>query len=189
MEEFNALPENTNDIEITQPEEKIEPAEDFEQTLAKLKVRDQILRYNVSFKKYLEAYQQKILEMDDLDISQLNQLLSEIQISVSSRTSGQMIKGYYNSLMSTVEYIAPVINMNLSGLSKILAETQEIQECIEELNIKYDIMKHVPPESRLLLTTLNCILAVNRENKKLAKITNLMAQPVRDEHIQEFNDL
>lgn len=197
MSGFDNLPDNTSDFnpenikepsDNTNAEESIEE-ESFDETLEKLKIRDQILRYNVSFSKYLNAYQEKIIGMDSLDNSQLKRLFKEIQIAVSARTSGNMARRNYGALVTSIEYVAPMFGMNLKGLSNILTEDEEIKECIEELNIKYDVMNHVPPEIRLIFLTTNAALAVNRENQKMQKIINIMNEPVAQDHINEFNDL
>lgn len=198
MSGFDDLPENTTDFNPQEPTQinavapavaEITAEDDFDTTLEKMKIRDQILRYNVSFAKYLTAYEEKIIAMDSLELESLKRLFTEIKIAVSARTSGNMARRNYNAVITSVEYIAPMIGMNLRGLSAFLTEDEEVRECIEELNIKYDVMHHVPPEVRLIFLTANAALSINRENQKMQKIVNIMNEPVAQEHVEEFDDL
>lgn len=204
MSGFDELPETTVDFnpdlkpETNTKLSKVDPIgqddddsdlSEFDETLTKLKIRDQILRYNVAFAKYLQAYQEKIINMDDLNVRELEKLFLEVKICVSARTSGNMARRNYNALINGLEYAAPLIGMNLRGLSGILIEDEEVRECIEELNIKYDIMHHVPPEVRLGFLTMNAVLAVNRENKKMQVLVNILEENVTQEHVDEFQDL
>jgi hypothetical protein len=203
MDLYADLPDDTDDFgsepttknkkqsstTINEPQE-IEPEqESFDTTLEKIQTRDQILRYHVSFAKYLGAYQSKIEQMDDLELPELKRLLQEISITVSARTSGNMARRNFNALINGLECAAPILNMNLRGLSQIIEADNEVAECIEELNIKYDVMKYTPPEVRLFLLTSNLVIAVNRENKKLQKVVEILAEPVPQDHINKFNDL
>lgn len=198
MEEFNNLPEDGIDMEkkienmssppTEEPSEE-EPEESFDETLEKLKIRDRIIRYNVSFGKYLTVFSERMTAIDDMDLAQLKRLIREIEIAVSARTSGNMVRIYYGNAIQVTERLAPLIGMNLNGLTAVLTENEQINECLEELNIKYDVMHHVNPEIRLGFITLNAILAVNSQNKKINKVAEVLNQPVKEEHAKMYEDL
>lgn len=201
MEAFDSMPENATDFnaeEFTQEESKKkksvdEPEEeeqdDFENTLEILKIKHKIIRYSQSFGKYLEIFTSRLGMMDDLDLPQLKKLLMEIEIAVRARTSGNMCRTYYMNAMQVAEKVAPFIGMNLNGLFAIMNQNEQINECLEELSIKYDVMHHVNPEIRLGFITLNTVLALNSQNKKINKVAEILDQAVKAEHIEDYKDL
>lgn len=195
MDKFNALPENTSelpDFEDTAADKPVETVAEemsFEDTLELLKLKDQILRYNISFGKYLQAYTEKIANMDDLELEQIKKLHREISIAVSARTSGNLARTQYTGIIRTVEFCSPALGFNLRGLTDYLSGDEAVQETIEELNIKYDVLNHISPEVRLVYLTLNAALAINKENQKFDKIVKIMNEPVNQQHLDQFQDL
>lgn len=179
---------------IAEPEEDSEPEEESEQDKFKKIIelqglKNKILRYKVSFDKYLIAYDYKIQDLDNLTLEQLKTLLTEIEICVSSRTSGNMLKNYYCSAVEVGERMAPFLGLNLTGLSKVLGESDQVRECLEELSIKYDVLQYTKPEVRLAYITLQTIFAINTHNKKINEINKVMEASVKKEVIEEFKDL
>lgn len=172
-----------------EPEQEQEPEPDFDETLEILKIKDRIIRYSTSFGKYLGVFMNRIEDIDNMDIDQLKKLIREIEIAVSARTSGNMVRIYYHNTINAIEKLAPIAGFNLQGLSQVLLENAQIDECIEELNIKYDIMRHVRPEMRLAFITLNAVLAVNSQNKKMETIAKVVNTPLNPEHVEAFADL
>lgn len=130
------LPENIetelNDITETKSAVVQESSEErFERILSEQRLKNKILRYKVSFGKYLLAYDYKIEQMDELSMDQLERLAQEIEIAVSCRTSGNMLKSYYIGSVQMVEKVAPLLSMNLQGLSAVLENNQAIQETLD----------------------------------------------------------
>lgn len=197
--DLDDLPENTYDLgdkkekkeneKINSEEEEESKEEKFERIIREQSLKNKILRYKISFSKYLVAYDYRIQELDMLDIDQLEKLLTEIEICVSCRTSGNMLSDYYISTVSIVERVAPLLSMNLTGLSKVLGEDDRVRECLEEISIKYDVVQHTPPEARLAYLTLRSIMALNQHNKKVFETQKILDTKVKREVIDEFADL
>ena len=204
--DLNDLPETSADIPIegkkqqrrqiaeTVPNEEPQPEEEdkderFQRIIREQSIKNKILRYKISFGKYLTAYDYKIQDLDQYDAEQLSKLLEEIEICVSCRTSGNMLKSYYIGAVEVAEKCAPLLSMNLTGLSRILGENEQIRECLEEISIKYDVIQHTPPEARLCFLTLQSILAINTHNRKLIETKKILTEPVKKEVVEEFKDL
>jgi len=201
--DLNDLPEITSDIPDSDGKvkrtqsfstpESAEPSEDkeekFQRIIKEQGVKNKILRYKVSFGQYLLAYDYKINDLDNLSIDELEQLLMEIEICVSSRTSGNMIQSYYLGAVSMTERVAPILGMNLQGLSQVLTENAQIKETLDELSIKYDVVHYTKPEVRLAYLTLQSIMAVNSINKKKEKTQQVLSAPVPQKTVEEFKDL
>lgn len=188
------LPENIetelNDITETKSAVVQESSEErFERILSEQRLKNKILRYKVSFGKYLLAYDYKIEQMDELSMDQLERLAQEIEIAVSCRTSGNMLKSYYIGSVQMVEKVAPLLSMNLQGLSAVLENNQAIQETLDELSIKYDVLKAQPPEARLAFLTLQTVMALNNRNKQIDAVKTVVNEPVKKEIIEKYADL
>lgn len=169
------------------PQESSE--ERFDRILNEQRIKNKILRYKVSFGKYLLAYDYKIEQMDDLTIEQLEKLVQEIEIAVSCRTSGNMLKSYYIGTVQMVEKIAPILSLNLQGLSSVLENNQAIQETLDELSIKYDVLQSQSPESRLAFLTLQTVMALNNRNRQIDTVKQVINEPVKKEVIEKYSDL
>lgn len=188
------LPENIetelNDITETKSAVVQESSEErFERILSEQRLKNKILRYKVSFGKYLLAYDYKIEQMDELSMDQLERLAQEIEIAVSCRTSGNMLKSYYIGSVQMVEKVAPLLSMNLQGLSAVLENNQAIQETLDELSIKYDVLQAQPPEARLAFLTLQTVMALNNRNKQIDAVKTVVNEPVKKEIIEKYADL
>lgn len=187
------LPENSSeiaDVKLNAPVLREEPVEDkFSRIIKEQGLKNKILRYKVTFGHYLTAYDYKIQDLDNLDLNSLETLLMEIEISVSTRTSSNMVYSYYAGGVSVVEKIAPVLGMNLKGLSAVLTENKQIKETLEELSIKYDVLSYSKPEVRLIYYTLQSIMAVNTHNKKNAETQRVLDEKIDKKIVDEFKDL
>lgn len=188
------LPENIetelNDITETKSAVVQESSEErFESILSEQRLKNKILRYKVSFGKYLLAYDYKIEQMDELSMDQLERFAQEIEIAVSCRTSGNMLKSYYIGSVQMVEKVAPLLSMNLQGLSAVLENNQAIQETLDELSIKYDVLQAQPPEARLAFLTLQTVMALNNRNKQIDAVKTVVNEPVKKEIIEKYADL
>lgn len=192
------LPEITSDIPDNNSKKKtisLSPKEEeedkdvkFNRIIKEQAIKNKILRYKVAFGHYLMAYDYKIQDLDNMGTAELETLLMEIEISVSSRTSGNMISSYYLGGVSTIEKIAPILGMNLKGLSVVLGENQQIKETLEELSIKYDVAHYSKPEIRLAYLTLQSIMAINSHNKKVAETQKILNEKVSKDVVDEFKD-
>lgn len=193
------LPENINDLQVEGESNKkpnktasllAQPEEDrFTAIIKEQSIKNKILRYKVSFGKYLIAFDYRIQDLDNLSCADLELLLQEIEICVASRTSGNMIKNYYLGCVNVFEKVSPLIGMNLQGLSTVLSENDAIRETLDELSIKYDVLHYTKPEIRLAYLTLQSIMAINSINKKNMKISSVLSEPVKKEVVDEFKDL
>ncbi len=161
----------------------------FEDTLKKMTLKNKLISYRTNFAKYLEAYDLTLTTLNSLSMEELEMLADEIKIVIETRGSGNMLKFYYIGGVDMFERIAPVIGMNLNGLSEILKNNEAIQETLNELSIKYDVLHTQPAESRLAFLTLNAILAINNRNKQLDSITKIVEGKVAKNVVDEFSDL
>ncbi len=195
--ELNDLPEITNDIGgESKPQKKstvLEEPEDredkFNRIIREQALKNKILRYKVTFGQYLMAYDYKIESLEELNYEQLETLLMEIEICVSSRTSSNMTSSYYLGAVSMIERVAPILGMNLAGLSQSLTESEQIKETLAELSLKYDVASYTKPEVRLAYLTLQSIMAINSINKKKQQTEQVLNGRVPKTTVDEFKDL
>lgn len=193
MEDLDSLPEILNDDDDEKVSSlkigKTEAKPTFEDTLKKMSLKNKLVSYRTNFAKYLEAYDLSITTLNGLSIEELELLSDEIKIVVETRNSGNMLKFYYIGGVDMVERVAPIVGMNLKGLGDILKNNEPIQETLNELSIKYDVLHAQPVEARLCFLTLNAILAVNNLNRQKDAITKIVEGTVSKNIVDEFKDL
>lgn len=192
MENLDSLPENLcdDDDEVVSGKSSgiiMQEKPSFEDTLKKMSLRNKLISYKTNFGKYLEGYD--LSNISSLSMTELETLLQEVQIVVETRNSGNMLKFYYIGGIDVVERVAPIVGMNLRGLSEIMKNNDPIQECLNELSIKYDVLSAQPVEARLAFLTLNTILAVNNRNKQTESINKIVEGKVSKTVVDEFKDL
>lgn len=193
MEDLDSLPEILNDDDDDKVTSlkigKTEAKPTFEDTLKKMSLKNKLVSYRTNFAKYLEAYDLSITTLNGLSTEELELLSDEIKIVVETRNSGNMLKFYYIGGVDMFERVAPIVGMNLKGLGDILKNNEPIQETLNELSIKYDVLHAQPPEARLAFLTLNAILAVNNLNKQKDAISKIVEGTVSKNIVDEFKDL
>ena len=124
-----------------------------------------------------------VLRLNELDLYQLEVLLSNIQFKLSSSNTSKLFESGFFLISSQVESTACYLNYDLSGLTQALRHNAEVAECLKELSCCYDVSKYVSPESRLIIAISMSAYAIYNQNNMKHKFNAFLEKPI-DEKIQ-----
>ena len=124
-----------------------------------------------------------VLRLNELDLYQLKVLLSNIQFKLSSSNSSKLFESGFFLISSQIESTACYLNYDITGLTQALRHNEEIHECLKELSCKYDVLKYVSPESRLIMAVSLSAYSIYNQNNMKTKFNAFLEKPV-DEKLQ-----
>jgi len=177
------LPSKEQDL----PQEEEEDSVDLK--LVKSELVNMILMYKIKFEKYLLAYEIDIMKLKSMSLEELQTLHKQVELAVQCRNSTNMYKFTYSGVLETAEKLAPIVGMNLNGLSAVMNNNNEIQEILDEISIKYSSKAYAPPEVRLCFITLYTALGINSQNKKISAINKVVEEKVDIKIAEKYSDL
>lgn len=198
MNDLNDLPEI---LELETKKKKVDelPAKEqnlpqeeedsVDQKLVKSELVNMILMYKIKFEKYLLAYEIDIMKLKSMSLEELETLYKQVELAVQCRNSTNMYKFTYSGVLETAEKVAPIVGMNLNGLSAVMNNNNEIQEILDEISIKYSSKTYAPPEIRLCFITLYTALGINSQNKKISAINKVVEEKVDIKIAEKYSDL
>ncbi len=198
MNDLNDLPEI---LELETKKKKVEEIPTKEQDLpqeeedsldlklVKSELVNMILMYKIKFEKYLLAYEIDIMKLKSMSLEELETLYKQVELAVQCRNSTNMYKFTYSGVLESVEKVAPIVGMNLNGLSAVMNNNNEIQEILDEISIKYSSKTYAPPEIRLCFITLYTALGINSQNKKISAINKVVEEKVDIKIAEKYSDL
>lgn len=198
MNDLNDLPEI---LELETKKKKVEEIPTKEQDLpqeeedsldlklVKSELVNMILMYKIKFEKYLLAYEIDIMKLKSMSLEELETLYKQVELAVQCRNSTNMYKFTYSGVLESVEKFAPIVGMNLNGLSAVMNNNNEIQEILDEISIKYSSKTYAPPEIRLCFITLYTALGINSQNKKISAINKVVEEKVDIKIAEKYSDL
>lgn len=206
--------ENSNSFEGTnletnnnvQKEENIEDdiGEDIEEKVVKSDNMDEIQlrkektrlilsisRYKTQFAKYLMAYDEilSLSHLRTLSLQELENILQEVMIAVSCRSSSSLVENMYFQTIKTAESFAPMINMDIKGLNEDLKENEQIKETLQEISLKYENIAYVDPISRLGFLTLTSLYSKHKMNSLSKKLNNFDSTKISTDIKDKYQDL
>lgn len=151
-----------------------------------LKLIDKITGYFESdyFKEYLlkRGYTRSMQDLKQMDLNELEEYLQIVKKVVRNKNTGSFYLESYRATTHTLEKLTmhPKIKekFNLEGFSDITSKNEHILSIIEEIRLEKGDISNVPPEYRLLFTTLQIAVAVNDKNKQIESIQNPHAKNI-----------
>lgn len=163
--------------------------ERFNRVLQEQKLKNTILRYKAKFGKYLEGFDYKLSDLDNLSIDQLGKLAQEMEIIVSSRNSASFVNHFYFSSVEVLEKIGTGAGFHFGGLSQALANNEAVAETLDELSIKYEGLSYCRPEIRICYLTVQSLIMTHKVNKARIEIETELKKEVPIEILREYEDL
>lgn len=198
MNDLNDLPEileletkkkKVEEIPLKEQDLPQEEEDSVDLKLVKSELVNMILMYKIKFEKYLLAYDIDIMKLKSMSLEELETLYKQVELAVQCRNSTNMYKFTYSGVLETAEKVAPIVGMNLNGLSAVMNNNNEIQEILDEISIKYSSKTYAPPEIRLCFITLYTALGINSQNKKISAINKVVEEKVDIKIAEKYSDL
>lgn len=159
--------------------------------VTKIKRKASILRYKTLFPNALAGYEEKlgIEYLDKLTSTQIEQLYQEIRIHIGTRNSSNLIPLAYKSLASIPEALGPSFGFELQGLQTQLILNEQIKDQLNEISMEYENACYIHPIYRLALTTIGVMSFVHQDNSMKRKMREISEINVKQDIIDEFQDL
>lgn len=144
----------------------------------------QLNRYANSsrFKDFLQSMSFNLSpsHLKTLSIPELEELLKQVQLVVSNKNSSKVVDEAYFMIIGLCENVSQTpkfkTHCDLQGLSQSLRNDPEIADLLECISLSYGSIVDIPPEKKLILSTLGCIIKTASVNKMLTKIKNYEQQ-------------
>ena len=162
---------------------------DHETIIRLLKKKNKILRYQTLFPHYLSHVQYKFQDLDIMTEDQLDYLLKELDIIISSSNNSMLTHTVFYGAIDTTEKLAPIFSFNLSGLSQTLKEDQEVNDILNELSLKYDDITATPPEYRIILKILKTGFVLNAQNKHNVRYKEYLEKSISRDVQEKYKNL
>jgi len=154
------------------------------------KRRELILKIN----RYRQRFSNLCGEWIGMDITkksipELENIHNDIRLTVQNDGVNNLSLLGYLQCIETIEGLAPILNMDLQGLSMICMKDQTIRNCVDELCIEMTSSKIFPPHYRLLILTGGIAMQINNKNKSSKIINNFLDKSVSVELQEKYNDI
>jgi hypothetical protein len=101
--------------------------------------------------------------------SELNELLEDVSWLISCRNSVKSSRGIFIAAMSLAEGGAPVVGLNLRGLSTLCQSSPDLMTAVDEVAVKRGALP-TSPESRLLIALGGLVMQLDSHNKRLDQL-------------------
>lgn len=148
----------------------------------------------IHIKNYLREFPSSLTEFKDIDygsktISQLNNYLDEIKLTVCHYNSGGLLLGVFQGSCDVLESAAPILNFDLSGLKYVASRDPGIINSVKEISLEYQNLNYIPPEKRLGLLMFQMCYALNSVNKTNKKIEEKLNKNVPNEINEKYIEI
>jgi hypothetical protein len=155
----------------------------------KVSLRWQITQYSVHFKDRLKEHNYKIPKLDGLTLEKLNTIKEEIHTILGIRNDlcNTLIKPTYLMSCNLLEtYVAPILDMDMTGLSSCMRQNPELESLLREISIEYNWSSYVRPELRLLFVTLSTGYGIHVLNQRKSMMNmEMKKEPVNDKEVTD----
>lgn len=159
----------------------------IEQTKERRKTMLHIQRYIKNFPDVCSEW--KSIDLKLKTSEELNNILEEIKLTVGNCNANLMGIYAYEQSLEIIESIAPMLNMNLQGLSNIATRDKAIVDCVKECSLEFLSLEYVKPHIRLGILTGGLIMSLNNVNKKNNIIDNFLDNEISEDKIKSFENL
>ena len=125
---------------------------------------------------------------EDWSTDALESHLEDIRITVSSKTSGMLVKACYVAGTKGIEIVTCNVGMKTYGLSDLLSKNAEIDAILKEIACELGV-GHIPATTRLALATLQTVFVLDSVNKRAEVLGTFKGSAVNAEIADKFKDL
>lgn len=125
---------------------------------------------------------------------ELEGLLDEVRLVVSTKNCRNMFKQTFLAGISAIEnLIAPRVNLRVQGLTQALAQSQEVQDLLNEISLEHQEYIYTKPEYRIMMTVTQTCLALHYSNKQMDNVKHVVREHLDKEvdegEVEEYDDL
>jgi len=114
--------------------------------------------------------------------------LEDIRITVSSRTTGLIVKSAYVAGVKGLEVGTCMVGMKTYGLADLVARNAEIDSILKEVQAELGIGT-IPPMQRLALATMSVCFVLDSSNRKAEAMAGFKKEPVNVQLRTKYGDL
>lgn len=169
--------------------ENMEPEDRQQKMVERMKLRNKIMRYREMFPKYLEHFEYRIEDLDNMTEGEMEFLIEEMSVAVNTRNSSGLTKMIYFESCRVLEIGGSFVNLQLEGLSNALSQNQAIHDVLNEISLKYESDMFMAPEVRLGYLTLTTALSLHKLNSSQNTINRFLSKTIKKEELKDFDDL
>lgn len=197
MSEFDAIfdsqnnqdPSEQSSVREQPPEVEISREDRQKIIFTRLQLKTQILRWKETFPQQLSVYDYKMQNLDSLSNGELEELLDELSMAVSTRNSSGLTKMFYYTGAEVFEKGGVMLGFKIQGVANALMQNQAISHCLDEIMLKYEKSLYTPPELRLAYLTMQSIITLHKLNSNQDVINSAMNKKVAPEIATKYKDL
>ena len=134
----------------------------------------------------------KLTNLQNMTMTELETLLSEVQYTISTARSANAIRSMFLGSVQISESIGPYMGLDLRGLAGVCSKSQDVLLTVDEIAIKYGNFIEIDPIHRLGVSMLQLIIAVDQHNKTTRPITveaSTNSDNISPETKAQFSDL
>ena len=157
-----------------------------------------ISRYREStrFKSYLDGlgFNLSSSSLKQKSIIELEDLQKELQVAVMNKNSSSIISEVYYMGAGVMEGVSQHPNIkprfDLTGFNKMIKEDENLQDCLEVLNLNYGDITSLSPEKKVVLLTFSSAIKCASVNKMLNALktqSQLTTSPTEPTQPQSLN--
>ena len=164
----NVLPEPTPMPEYI-PDRKTEsPIASKEKTTIIRKLRQYAKTFPTELEDLFSAETKngKLTNLQNMTMTELETLLSEVQYTISTARSANAIRSMFLGSVQISESIGPYMGLDLRGLASVCQKSQDVLLTVDEIAIKYGNFIEIDPIHRLAASMLQLVIAVDQHNKR-----------------------
>ena len=147
------------------------------------KKRKLVMRLSKYYKHYPDCLGE-CPNLKKMHIYQLEDLAEEVKLNVSNWNTDDYLYGGYVVCSNLIEQMGPYIGLDLEGYTKAVVTNPSIKSLTVECSLEREIV-YIPPEYRLIMTSLQIALGVHHANKitkpkKDIEISKNLAEDYKD---------
>ena len=109
-------------------------------------------QYHKTFAVELEDH--KLTNLQNMTMTELETLLSEVQYTISTARSANAIRSMFLGSVQISESIGPYMGLDLRGLASVCQKSQDVLLTVDEIAIKYGNFIEIDPVYRLSASML-----------------------------------
>lgn len=161
-----------------------------EEKLQRRQLLRKLFRYKQLFPNEVQGL--PISDGADLSLHQLQILVSDVEFMVATRKSLHASRTMFLSTINIGEVIAKPVGLQLTGLTNVCANNEDLLSVVDELAVKYENNLMISPEKRLALIMGQICLQLHQYNKQksnsggVEEVNKTQEQEIKDTKREEL---
>ena len=143
----------------------------------------------------LRKYQSSFKVCGDINInyegktSYLKNKLEDFRNAINNKNTHAIVKTGYLTTVKGLEFVGSKGGMKLYGLSNMLAQSEEVDSILKELECEMMGGLRLPAHQRLLMVTLSSAMVIDGMNKKSEILNDFSKTEITPEIKDNYKDL